>query len=89
MADLLLTVNEVAENKGVTRSAVYAAIKEGRLQPVRVLGRLGLREADVAAWVPKANIGRPPGIPMSEDAKRRIAESQKQRWARRQQSPSE
>lgn len=86
----LLTVPEAAQMKGVSRSAIYGAITDGRLPAVRVLGRLALKEADVQAWQPVkyANRpgrkgGRPKGIPVNPETKERISQSQKNRWARR------
>lgn len=79
----ILTVAEVAQLKGVTRAAVYAAIAQERLPHLRLLGRKGIREDDARAWQPTRWAGRPQGIPMSAHAKRRISESQKRRWQQR------
>lgn len=88
----LLTVGEAAKLRGVSRSTVYTAVAGGRLPHVRVLQRIGLRKADVLAWEPityagrlgvKGRGGRPPGTPMSQEAKARISATQKARWARR------
>jgi len=91
MQHKLLTVSQAAKLKGVSRTAVYAAIERGRLPHRRILGHVGLREADVLAWEPLGvKTGRPKGIPMSEAAKVRLSESQKRRWQqRKQQEPSE
>lgn len=90
MHEELLTAEEAAQLKGVTRAAVYLAIKEGRLPHTRVLGRLGVRQADVLAWTPIRYGGRPgrktgrtPGTPLSKETRERIAEAQKRRWAKR------
>jgi len=90
MTEDLLTVDEAAQLKGVTVAAIYSAIKENRLPCVRILNRIGLRQDDVQSWTPRsyagrpgAKSGRPKGIPMSLEAKSRIAESQRQRWAER------
>jgi excisionase family DNA binding protein len=46
----MLTAAEAAERKGVTKQAVYAAIKEGRL-PARRFGKSHiLLRRDVDAW---------------------------------------
>lgn len=91
MQESLLTVREAASSKGVTRTAIYAAIAEGRLPHTKVLGRIGIREADLSAWTPmryggrpgtKGRGGRPVGHPMSAEAKARLSASQKARWAR-------
>ncbi len=47
-----LTVAEAAERKSVTPAAIYAAIKDGRLESVKMLGRIALKEKDVDAYVP-------------------------------------
>ncbi len=54
-----ITPLEASVLKGVTRSAIYAAIKEGRLAHTRVLGRVALKKSDVAAWTPMSYKGRP------------------------------
>lgn len=88
----LLTPEEAAKLKGVTKALIYAAIADGRLPHVRVLGRLGLRKEDVLAWELKGYAGRPgpkAGYtrgPVSAETKARISEAQKRRWAQRQQS---
>ncbi len=90
--DKLLTPQEAATLKAVSRTAIYAAISEGRLPAIQILGRLGLRETDVQNWQPcgskghvraKRRSGKPKGSLQTEDAKRRISESQKRRWAQR------
>lgn len=86
--NMVLTVGEVARLKGVTRAAVYAAIAQGRLSSLRILGRICIAESDAKVWLPVRWSGRSPGIPMSADAKRRIAASQKRRWQQRQQTNS-
>ena len=84
MDDNLLSVSQAAKLKGVSRAAVYGAIAGGRLSHQRILGHIGLREADVVAWKPLGiKTGRPKGIPMSAEAKARLSESQKRRWAQR------
>lgn len=83
MTQKLLTAAEAAQLKGVSRAAIYSAIAEGRLPHQRVLGRLAVREADVLAWMPQPYSGRRKGTPMSPEAKARISEGQKRRWAKR------
>ena len=42
----LLTVAEVARELGISREAVYKAVREGRLESVQILGKIGIsREA--------------------------------------------
>ena len=90
MTDKLLTVDEAARLKGVTVAAIYAAVKELRLPHTRVLGRIGLKHADVLQWTPRgyrgrpgAKSGRPKGIPVTNEVKTRISIAQKRRWAER------
>lgn len=84
MSAELLTVSEVARRKGVSRSAVYKALSQGRLRGQRVLDKLGVDAAEADCWVPHQSGGRRKGTPMSEEGKARISAGQKQRWARRQ-----
>ena len=81
--DDLLTIPDAARRKGVSRSAVYKAVAQGRLPVQSVLGRFALRAADVEAWRPKEQRGRRKGTAMSEESKVRISEGQKRRWAQR------
>jgi len=81
MVDDWLTAAEAAQLKGVTRSAVYKAMKQNKLQAERVLGRLALRRSEVEAWKPKERTGRPKGTRMSVEARERISEGQRRRWA--------
>lgn len=79
----LISVTEAAACKGVSRSAVYKAIADGRLKSQRVLGRLALRESDVEKWRPAPSPGRRSGSKLSEETKARIAEAQRQRWTKK------
>jgi excisionase family DNA binding protein len=94
MPNELMTVDEAAALKGVTRAAVYAAVKAGRLPHERVLRRIGLRRADVDAWQPIAHGDRPgagskggrkPGSRHSAETRAKIAEAIRRRWADRRQ----
>ena len=88
--DNLLSVSQASELKGVSRAAIYSAIARGRLRHQRVLGHIGVRRADVLAWMPVGyKGGRPKGTPMSDEAKARLSQSQKRRWARQRQASSE
>jgi len=96
MPQKLITVSEAARLKGVTRTAIYGAIKDGRLPHTRVLGHLGLKEADVMAWTPReyggrpgVKGGRPRGTPVSAETKAQIAQAQRRRWARRKAKPGQ
>ena len=83
MKPKLLTAVEAAQLKGVTRSAIYAAIREGRLPHQIVLGRMGVTEDDVLAWTPTPSTGRREGTRLSEETRAKIAASQKRRWEQR------
>lgn len=83
MKPKLLTAVEAAQIKGVTRSAIYAAISEGRLPHQIVLGRMAVTESDVLAWTPTPSTGRREGTRLSEETRAKIAASQKRRWEQR------
>lgn len=78
----LLNVAQAAQLKKVSRSAIYLAVQSGRLPYQRVLGHIGIEKADLKAWTPVGHrAGRPKGIPMGQEAKERISETQKANWA--------
>ena len=94
--DDLLTPDEAARLKGVTRGAIYAAVAEGRLPHIKILSRIALRHADVLAWTPvhyRGRLGRkggrPEGLPTSEETRARLSQAMKQSWARRKQTKEE
>ena len=72
-----------AELKGLSRSAIYKAIEDGRLKSRRVLGHVALSRTEVLKWQPSPTTGWPKGKSVSEEAKAKISESQKQRWKQR------
>lgn len=47
-----ITPKQAAERKGVSLAAIYRAIERGALPSTEVLGRKGLRPADVASYQP-------------------------------------
>lgn len=47
-----LTPAEAAERKGVARSAIYKAIREGRLPSEQMLGRVAVKVTDLDAYEP-------------------------------------
>lgn len=81
----LITVAEAAEQKQVSRSAIYKAIEQGRLHAQWVFGRVVLSRIEVMRWHPHTSAGWPKGKKMSDEAKAKISESQKRRWATRKQ----
>ncbi len=48
----LLTPEEVAALKGVSRQTVYTALRRGTLAGVTVLNRRAIRRQDAQAWEP-------------------------------------
>ena len=83
----VLTVEEAATCRGVSRTMIYAAIARRKLPRRYQRGHLVVREADLLAWeAGMSRGGYPKGKKQSAEAKARIAQAQKQRWARRQQS---
>lgn len=86
METALLSVQEAAKLKAVTRAAIYIAIKEGRLPRRKVLGRLALTKREVLAWTPSPSRGRVRGGRLSEKTKAKIAAGQRRSWARRKDS---
>jgi excisionase family DNA binding protein len=44
-----ISVLEAAERRQVSLTAIYKAIREGRLNATRILGRLALRTSDIDA----------------------------------------
>jgi len=78
-----LSVSQVAELKGVSRNAVYKAVQEGRLFCVRIVGRIAITRAEAQNWNAKARTGRRKGRPTNEEAKAKIAASQRKRWQKR------
>jgi excisionase family DNA binding protein len=83
MQPLLISPRQAAQLKGVSRAAVYAAIKDGRLASQMIAGHLVLSEADVLAWIPVTQSGKRRSSPMSDEVKKRISASQTARWTRR------
>ena len=83
MQDEYLTVNQVAVAKGVSRNAVYKAVRDGRLAATTLVGRVAIRRTDADTWTPGERTGRRKGVPTSDAAKAKIAESQRLRWKRR------
>ncbi len=73
----LLTPDDAAKLKGVSRTAIYAAIAEKRLKHIRVLGHLAVRKADLLSWTPARYAGRPKGIPMTDEGKARVNSGEK------------
>jgi excisionase family DNA binding protein len=48
----LVTVKEAAQEKGVSREAIYQAIQEGRLKTRKVLGKIGILRRSLDAYQP-------------------------------------
>lgn len=89
MEEKLLTVTEAARARGVSSTAIYSAITQGRLPARRMLNRWAINEKDLTRYQPtqrgnrlgpKGRGGRPKGTPLSAEHKERIAASQAARW---------
>lgn len=76
----ILTPAQAAKLKGVSRTAIYNALADGRLQGVSILGRIGIARSVLKTWQPQARVGRPPGQPMKKEAKEKLSQTQKRRW---------
>lgn len=64
----LITPTEAAKRKGVSPATIYRAVREKRLPSTEVLGRIGIRPADLDAFeagsyggVKRATVRRGPG----------------------------
>lgn len=72
----LLSMTQAAERKGVSRAALYQAIKKGKLKAVQIGGHTFLRPADLDAYTPVLERkgvsigGRPRTKPVEEKPKR-------------------
>jgi hypothetical protein len=81
MKQNFLTVVQAARRKDVSRTAIYRAIKSKDLRAREMLGRIVVAESDLLAW--DVQRGWPKGEPVSQTTRKRISESQKQRWAKK------
>lgn len=87
MLPKLLTITDVAKLKGLSRTAVYNATNSGVLPYTQLLGKRAVRESDAKKWQPTGKkTGRPKGVAVSAETKRKISEGQKVRWKRAQKS---
>ncbi len=50
-----ISVSEAAKRKGMSRSAMYQAVAEGRIPHVMLVGKIALKEKDVDAYEPLPN----------------------------------
>jgi len=70
--DKLLSPEEVARHVGLSRRAVYDAIRRGELGAMRLCGRLRIRPQDLDDWLTAATVATPlPLASMPEPRKRR------------------
>ena len=83
MNDQYLSVSQVANLKGVSRNAVYKAVREGRLVSTKLVGVVAIRRSDAEAWSARSRTGRKTGKPTSEEAKAKISVAQRLRWQKR------
>lgn len=56
MSDALLTVDQVAEQVGLSRDAVYRAIHDGQLAASKLRGRLRIHPTAVTTWIDAATV---------------------------------
>ena len=87
MKPKLLTAVQAAHLKGVSREAIYCAIRDGRLPHRKVLGKIAVREIDVLAWTPAPYAGRRKGSRLSEETRAKISAAQKRHWEQRKADP--
>lgn len=80
---MALSVSQVALSKGVSRNAVYKAVREGRLPSTELVGTVAIRWTDVEAWQARRRVGRVVGKPASPEAKAKISASQRLRWQKK------
>lgn len=83
MNDQYLSVTQVANQKQVSRNAVYKAIQEGRLPSTQIAGLVVVKFQDAESWQPKARTGRRSGVKSSDETKAKIAEAQRLRWQKK------
>lgn len=83
MPDQYLSVSQVALLKGVSRNAVYKAVREERLASTELVGTVAIRRVDAEAWQVRSRVGRVAGQPTSPEAKAKISASQRLRWQKR------
>ena len=86
MPNQYLSITQVANQKQISRNAVYKAIREGRLPSTQIAGLVVVKAKDAEAWMPKARTGRQGGSKSSDETKAKIAESQRLRWQKRKQA---
>ena len=81
-----LTISEAAAKAGVSRTAIYSAIKRGALPERYSKGNMVVREEELLSW--QANKtksgGRAKGTALSLRHKANISAAQKRRWQDRQ-----
>ncbi len=51
----LVTVRDAAKEKGISREAVYQAIRAGRLKSRKVLGKIGILRSSLDEYEPDSN----------------------------------
>lgn len=66
-----ISVEEAAARAGVSRAAIYLAVREGRIPYSVVVGKIALLEADVGAYRPVKS--RKPGEPLYRQRRRHRA----------------
>jgi excisionase family DNA binding protein len=49
----LITVSEAAKELGISREAIYKAIREGRLTAINILGKIGIEREALKEYHPE------------------------------------
>ncbi|HYF25611.1 MAG TPA: helix-turn-helix domain-containing protein [Baekduia sp.] len=65
MTETLLSVDQVAYACGLSKRAIYDAIRRGELPALRLCHRLRIRPHDLDAWMHAATVTPPQPIPPS------------------------
>lgn len=67
MSGPLFAPEEVARLCGLSRRAVYDAIRRGELPAMRLCSRLRIRSDDLESWLTAAQVAPMPGPPQAEE----------------------
>jgi excisionase family DNA binding protein len=67
----LLSPEDVARHVGLSRRAVYDAIRRGELGAMRLCGRLRIRPKDLDDWLDGAMVARPLPLPSVTEVRKR------------------
>lgn len=71
MSGPLLAPEDVARLCGLSRRAVYDAIRRGELPAMRLCSRLRIRSDDLDSWLTAARVAPTPGLPSAKELRSR------------------